>query len=151
MDYEMIKVRTALNDDGNYSGLSFVEGEHDIPFAINRMYFIYKSEEKLQKGFHPHKQSWHLLFCPNGKIEVTVDNGSEKKTILLDSPEKGLIIQPGLWREIVWKDDKSVLCVAASGHYEAEKYQRDYNMYLQCVAERKKLEQSEKLDIFGDM
>lgn len=137
MDYKIIDIRTVMNNDAGISGLSFVEGERDIPFEIKRMYFIYENEQEIQKGFYPHKQSWHLLFCPNGKIDVTIDNGNNRTVISLDNPSKGLILHPSLWREIVWIVKGSVLCVAASGHYEAYKYRRNYTEYLKYVKERK--------------
>lgn len=150
MDYEIIKIRTVMNKDAGNSGLSFVEGEHDIPFDIKRMYFVYKDEEEMQKGFHPHKQSWHLLFCPNGRIDVIIDNGTKRETVSLDSPEKGLILHPGLWREIIWKEEKSVLCVAASGHYEAYKYKKNYELYLRFLEERRNNEKLETVEILGE-
>lgn len=137
MDYKLINFRTVMNKGIGESGLSFVEGERDIPFPINRMYFIYQSEEALQKGFYIHKQSWHLFFCPNGIITVAIDNGTSTEIVRLDSPSKGLILCPGVWRDIKWSDPNSVLCVAASGHYEADKYRRDYNLYLKSIEDRK--------------
>ncbi|MDO4332594.1 MAG: FdtA/QdtA family cupin domain-containing protein [Eubacteriales bacterium] len=150
MEYELINIRTVMNKDEGGSGLSFVEAKHDIPFEIKRMYFIYKNEECMQMGFHPHKQSWHLFFCPNGRIDITIDNGETCSTISLDDPSKGLILHPGVWREIKWINNNSVLCVAASGHYEAFKYRKDYESYLKYVAEKKKTTNDEMADIWGE-
>lgn len=49
MDYEIIKIRTVMNKDAGNSGLSFIEGEHDIPFDIKRMYFVYKEPINIKK------------------------------------------------------------------------------------------------------
>lgn len=138
MKYQLVKIRTAITSDDMESGLSFFESERDIPFKINRFYCIY--EKNNQKGFHLHKQSWQLLFCPYGAIDVFVDDGIERRTISLDNPSKGLVLHPGIWREIVWKEENSVLCVATSGHYEPEKLRDDYNLYLEFIKDRNKEE-----------
>ena len=90
MDYEFINIRTVINEGKALGGLSFVERGHDIPFEIKRMYFIYVNEQHLQIGFQPYNRSQQLLFCPNGKIDVIIDNASSKITFSLDTPSKGL-------------------------------------------------------------
>ncbi|MBR1892693.1 MAG: WxcM-like domain-containing protein, partial [Lachnospiraceae bacterium] len=102
-EYEVIKIRTALQKDDKKTGLSFFESEHDIPFPVRRLYTIFESEQDNQKGFHAHKQSWHLLFCPYGSIDVMVDTGKERKTVSLSDPSIGLILHPSIWREMFWK------------------------------------------------
>ncbi len=136
LEFEVVKIRTALQKDDTNTGLSFFEGEHDIPFKINRIYTIFESEQDNQKGYHAHKQSWHFLFCPFGSIAVIVDTGKERKTILLSDPSTGLILHPGLWREIIWKKTGSILCVAASGHYDSDKLRNNYYEYLKFLQAR---------------
>lgn len=136
MNYELITLNTVMNDNPKYGGLSFVESEKDIPFAIKRVYCIYQTEEGLHRGFHAHKLNWQLLFCPYGNIEIILDDGKEKNVITLNQPSKGLILHPGLWREIIWKQDNSVLCVAASEYYDPKEYIRDYDEFLDFVVKK---------------
>ena len=150
-NYEIVRIRTSLSKDDKSTGLSFFEAEHDIPFRISRFYTIFESEQDHQKGFHPHKQSWHLLFCPYGDIEVIIDTGKERKTISLSDPDIGLILHPSVWREMIWKKSGSVLCVAASGHYEANKLRNDYNAYLKFLQEREWSATVESAEIMGEM
>ncbi len=150
LDFEVIKIRTALQKNDTNTGLSFFEGEHDIPFRITRFYTIFESEQDKQKGFHAHKQSWHLLFCPYGRIDVMVDTGRDRKTITLDDPSVGLILQPRIWREILWKKSGSVLCVAASGHYDVEKLRNDYGEYQKFLQEKDWASVIESAEIMGE-
>ncbi len=150
-DYEVVKIRTALSKDDRTTGLSFFEGEHDIPFRISRLYTIYESEQDNQKGFHAHKQSWHLLFCPYGIIDIFIDTGKEKKTITLDDPSVGVILHPSVWREMYWKTHGSVLCVAASGHYDADKLRNDYSEYNRFLQEREWSATIESAEIMGEV
>ncbi len=149
-DFEVIKIRTALQKDDTSSGLSFFEGEHDIPFKISRLYTIFGSEQEKQRGFHAHKQSWHMLFCPYGEIDILVDTGRERKHVLLDNPSVGLILHPSVWREMVWKQPESVLCVAASGHYDAETLKDDYEAYQSYLKEKDWAIVIESAEIMGE-
>lgn len=129
MNYEVINIRTVMNEDLAYGGLSFFEGEHDIPFAIKRVYCIYETEAGLHRGYHAHKLNYQMLFCPYGEIDIILDDGKSREIVTLDSPSKGLLLYPGLWREMEWKKDKSVLCVAASEYYDPKEYIRDYDEF----------------------
>lgn len=151
LDYEVVKIRTALQKDSLGTGLSFFESEHDIPFKISRFYTIFESEQERQSGFHAHKQSWHLLFCPYGSIDVMVDTGKERKTINLSDPSTGIILHPSVWREMVWKRTGSVLCVAASGHYDANRLRNDYNEYLRFLQEKEWSATIESAEIMGEV
>lgn len=150
LDFEIVKIRTALQKDDKDTGLSFFEGEHDIPFRISRVYTIFESEQENQRGFHAHKQSWHLLFCPYGTIDVAVDTGRERKTISLNDPSMGLILHPSVWREIFWRKSGSVLCVAASGHYEPEKLRDSYDDYVKFLQEKEWAATIESAEIMGE-
>ena len=79
---------------------------------------------------HAHKLNCQLLFCPHGVIDINLDDGEEKTTVTLDEPGKGLLLMPGLWREMVWKESGSVLCVLASEYYDEEEYIRSYEDFV---------------------
>ncbi len=149
--FEVVKIRTALQKDDQNTGLSFFESEHDVPFRISRLYTIFETEQDKQKGYHAHKQSWHLMFCPYGSIDVLVDTGKERKTISLSDPSTGLILHPSVWREMLWRKSGSVLCVAASGHYDTDKLRSDYKEYLRFLQEKEWSATLESAEIMGDM
>lgn len=151
LDYEIVKIKTALQKDDRNTGLSFFEGEHDIPFRIDRFYTIFESEEDRQRGYYAYKHSWHMLFCPYGSIDVLIDTGKERKTVPLNTPSTGLILQPGVWREIVWKKTGSVLCVAASGHYDMDQLRDDYSEYLKYLQEKEWSATEESAEIPGEV
>ena len=138
MDYKVIKIRTVMEE--TESGLSFLEGERDIPFKINHLYCIFEKEKNNQNGFLNHKQSWQLLLCPYGSIEVLVDNGIKRERISLDNPSIGLILRADIWREMIWKEKGSVLCIASSSDYDVDKFDGDYAAYLDYVRKQKQPE-----------
>lgn len=129
-NYRVIDVTTIQNEDPKYGALSFLEGKRDIPFPIRRVYWITETEADLHRGFHAHKLNCQLLYCPYGKIDIILDDGLQKTTVTLDEPGKGLILMPGLWREMVWQQSGSVLCVLASEYYDAKEYIRNYDEFI---------------------
>lgn len=116
--------------------LSFFEATHDVPFEFKRMYYISKVPEGTRRGFHAHKKLKQLLFCPYGRIQLILENGQGREEIELFDPSIGVIIEKPTWREMLWLEKDSVLCVAASDFYEVEDYIRDYgefNSYIRGV------------------
>lgn len=113
--------------------LSFFESMHDVPFDIKRIYYISKVPEGIRRGFHAHKELKQLLFCPFGKIQLILDDGTVREEITLSDPSIGIIIDKPCWREMLWLEKNSVLCVAASEYYEVEDYIRDYDEFKKFV------------------
>ena len=103
--------------------LSVFEGSHDVPFDIKRIYYIHGAPKALRQ----------VLWCPYGSIRIRLDNGREKTDVLLDSPDKGLIVEHYMWREMIWEKKDSVLCVAADSYYDESDYIRDYDEFLEAV------------------
>ena len=109
--------------------LSFFEATHDVPFEFKRMYYISKVPEGTRRGFHAHKKLKQLLFCPYGRIQLILENKYGREEIELCDPSIGVVIEEPTWREMLWLQKNSVLCVAASDYYEAEDYIRDYDEF----------------------
>lgn len=127
----LISINKYGNKESGY--LSFFESNKDIPFEINRIYFTHSVPTDTKRGMHAHKTLKQLLWCPYGEVEVILDDGKEKITYFLDSPDQGLLIIKGYWRDIFFRKECSVLCVAASDYYDEEDYIRDYQEFLQYV------------------
>lgn len=109
--------------------LSFIEATHDLPFEIKRIYYISKVPEGVRRGFHAHKELKQLIFCPYGRIQLILENKNGREEIELSDPSIGVIIDQCTWREMLWLQKDSVLCVAASDYYDVEDYIRDYDSY----------------------
>ena len=133
MDYRVIDLRTVETAGEGY--LTFFEGEHDLPFPIRRIYYIHGTAQGVQRGGHAHKALRQVLWCPYGSILIRLDDGHEKSEVLLNDPAKGLIVEHNMWREMIWQQENSVLCVAADSYYEAEDYIRDYDEFIRWVEE----------------
>lgn len=109
--------------------LTFFEENSSVPFDIKRIYYISKVPEGKRRGFHAHKDLKQLLFCPYGRILLTLENETGRGEIELSDPSVGIIIEKPTWREMTWLQKDSVLCVAASEFYSADDYIRDYDEF----------------------
>lgn len=117
----------------NAGELSFFEGTNDIPFEIKRIYFISKVPEGVRRGFHAHKNLKQILFCPYGKIQLILENQHSREEIELSDPSIGVVIEEPIWREMLWLQKDSVLCVAASEYYDPDDYIRDYDQFKNYI------------------
>ena len=82
------------------------------------------------RGGHAHKEQLELLIALSGSFEVTLDDGKSKRSIILNKPNKGLLIPKGIWRELQDFSSGSVCLVLASDVFDEEDYIRDYNDFL---------------------
>ncbi len=124
---KVVHIRTVPTVDAGE--LSFLEATHDVPFEIKRLYYISKVPEGVRRGFHAHKKLKQLLFCPYGRIQLILENRNGREEIELSDPSIGVVIEECTWREMLWLQKDSVLCVAASDYYAAEDYIREYDAF----------------------
>lgn len=114
--------------------LSFFESTHDVPFEVKRVYYISKVPEGTRRGFHAHKKLKQLLFCPYGRIQLVLENKHSREEIELSDPSIGVVIEEPTWREMLWLQKDSVLCVAASDFYKADDYIRNYEEFKETIS-----------------
>ena len=135
MQIQTIDIRS-ITDPGEGT-LSFFEAERDLPFAIKRIYFIHGVPKGILRGGHAHKNLRQMLWCPRGDILMRLDDGTEKREVPLNDPTKGLVLGSDIWREMLWREADSVLCVAADAWYSEEDYIRDYDEFLRYIGKKK--------------
>lgn len=127
-------VKYAFQQHGDERGqLVALEEFKDIPFEIKRVYYMYDTAEGVRRGFHAHKSLEQILICIHGSCKILLDNGSEKKTVSLESPYEGLYVSNDMWREMYDFSSDAVLLVLASDYYTEEDYIRDYDEFLDYV------------------
>jgi len=91
-----------------------------LPFEIKRFYYIYDTTTK--RGGHRHKKTIQALICLGGSCEIYINNGNKKEIILLDSPDKCLILDPKDWHTMDNFSSGAILLVFASEHYDISDY-----------------------------
>ena len=118
--------------DGRGSLIS-LEQNKNIPFDIKRVYYIFGTTDNVSRGFHAHRDLEQVLICVSGSCKVLIDDGITKEDILLNSPNKGLLISGLVWREMFDFSDDCVLMVLASELYDESDYIRNYDDFLKEV------------------
>lgn len=110
-----------------------LEQHKNIPFDVQRVYYIFDTKKGVSRGFHSHKHLEQVVVCVKGSCRFILDNGEIKEELLLSSPQQGLYIGYNLWREMHDFSDDCVLLVLASDYYNEGDYIRDYDDFLVLV------------------
>ncbi len=130
-----------LEEHGDNRGtLVALEQMKNVPFEVKRVYYMYDTGNGVRRGFHAHKNLKQMLICVHGSCKVLLDNGSEKAEVLLNLPNKGLLIESHIWREMFEFSHDAVLMVLASELYDESDYIRNYNDFKAYI---KGLEENE--------
>lgn len=120
-----------LNQIGDRNGhISILNNNIDIPFSINRVFYLYDVPGGESRGAHAHKECHQFLVCISGSFEILLDDGKTKRTVLLNMPNFGLHIPPGIWASENNFSSGSICLVFASHEYSEDDYIRDYNNFL---------------------
>ncbi|MFT4073526.1 MAG: FdtA/QdtA family cupin domain-containing protein [Dysgonamonadaceae bacterium] len=131
--YKILEFRELGDERGN---LIVVEGNEDIPFKIERVFYIYNSDADVIRGQHANRKTEFVLINVSGTSKVKIDNGRETKVIELDHPHMGLYLSNNLWKEMYDFSSNSLLLVLASEHYDDSEYIRDYDLYIREMQNR---------------
>lgn len=107
-----------------------LEKEHNVPFDIKRVYYIFDTESGVRRGFHAHKNLKQLAICVKGSCKFLLDDGTNKRVYDLNEPTKGLYIEGLVWREMFDFSPDCVLMVLADAYYDETDYIRDYGSFL---------------------
>lgn len=127
---KLLELPTCTDERGE---LSFAEGLRQLPFSIERIYWVYNVPEEAQRGGHAHLNCEVVLVAMNGTFSVTLDNGREQHCIVLDTPNKGLYIPKGVWRTLTNFSAGAVCMAMASQPYDENDYVRDYEEFLKIA------------------
>ena len=125
-------VKYVFQPHGDKRGqLIALEEQKDIPFHIKRVYYLYDVPGGESRGAHAHKELSQLIVAASGSFTVTLDDGKVKRSFLLNRPYQGLLVVPGIWRDLDDFSSGSVCMVLASHPYDKEDYIRDYDEFLE--------------------
>ena len=109
--------------------ISVVENGVTVPFDVKRVYYLYDVPGGESRGGHAHIELQQFIVAASGSFDVILDDGQLKRTFTLNRPYQGLLVVPGIWREIDNFSSGSVCLVLASTGYDEADYIRDYKQF----------------------
>lgn len=116
--------------------LTFIESEKQIPFEIQRVYYLYDVPGGAERGGHAHKALHQLIIAMSGSFDVVLDDGLGKHRFHLARSYIGLYVCPMIWREIDNFSSGSVCLVLASTHFDESDYFRNYDEFIAALKAR---------------
>ena len=126
-DCVILPLKKIHNRAGN---LTVVEGLKNLPFEVSRTYYLYDIPGGESRGGHAHKELFQLIVAASGSFDVLLDDGENKKVVTLNRPYFGLLVVPGIWRELLEFSSGAICLVLASHKYDVEDYIRDYKEFI---------------------
>ena len=123
-DCSMVEMDKHHHETGNITVIK------TIPFDVKRVYYLYDIPGGESRGAHAHKELKQLIIAASGSFEVTLDDGNVKRTFTLNRPYQGLLVVPGIWRELNNFSSGAVCLVMASLPYDEKDYIREYDHFI---------------------
>lgn len=124
-DIQLIKLPVVEDSRGN---LAFIQNDV-LPFNFKRVYYLFDVPSTSHRGGHSHIHQNQILIALSGSFEVVIHDGLEQKSMLLNKPNVGLQIVPGLWRELQNFSSGAVCLVIAEDVFDESDYIRDFETF----------------------
>ncbi|SEA87765.1 dTDP-4-dehydrorhamnose 3,5-epimerase [Xylanibacter ruminicola] len=129
-DCSLCELNKMHDKEGN---LTYMYENVHVPFHINRVFYSYDIPGGEDRGAHAHKKCHQFIIAASGSFEVVLDDGVNKRTVLLNRPFWGLHVPPGIWASEQGFSSGSICLVLASDGYSEEDYIRNYDDYLEYI------------------
>jgi len=130
MKPEYINFQSHGDDRG---GLVAIEQFKDVPFAIERIYYIFDTTVGVRRGYHAHRDLQQVAIAINGSCRFVLDDGKSRCDVLLGDKRVGLKIGSMIWREMYDFSPGCILLILASKPYNEMDYIRNYDAFTQLV------------------
>ncbi|GHV35600.1 dTDP-6-deoxy-3,4-keto-hexulose isomerase [Bacteroidia bacterium] len=119
----------AKHNEDHRGCLSVIENSEQIPFDIKRVYYLYDIPSGESRAGHAHRELQQLIIALSGSFDIIINDSDTSKTVTLNRPNVGLLLQPGIWRDINNFSSGAVCLVLASEKYNEKDYIRDFHEF----------------------
>lgn len=126
-DCSVIELPSYTDRSGN---ISIAENNINLPFKVKRVFYIYDIPGGEDRGAHAHKDCHQFLIAASGSFEIELDDGVNRRTVVLNRPYYGLHLPPGIWASEKGFSSGAICLVLTSEGYLEEDYIREYQDFL---------------------
>lgn len=113
--------------------LSVIQSNETLPFDVKRVFFIFDVPGGESRGGHSHRKIKEFIVAASGSFCVTLDDGHNKRTVMLNRPYIGLLVESGIWLTLEDFSSGAVALVLTSDHFDPEDHIKDYEVFLSSV------------------
>ena len=117
--------------------LVVAESNKEVPFLIQRIFYIYGTKDGVVRGQHANRESEFMLINLHGSVKIVIDDGRQKDTVILNKAHQGVYLDKMVWKDMCEFSSDSILLVLSSMSYDASEYIRDYDEFVREVNDGK--------------
>ena len=117
--------------------LVVAESNKEVPFLIQRIFYIYGTKDGVVRGQHATRESEFMLINLQGSVKIVIDDGRQKDTVILNKAHQGVYLDKMVWKDMCEFSSDSILLVLSSMSYDASEYIRDYDEFVREVNDGK--------------
>ncbi|CBH20578.1 MULTISPECIES: sugar 3,4-ketoisomerase [Acetoanaerobium] len=117
--------------------LVVAESNKEVPFLIQRIFYIYGTKDGVVRGQHANRESEFMLINLQGSVKIVIDDGRQKDTVILNKAHQGVYLDKMVWKDMCEFSSDSILLVLSSMSYDASEYIRDYDEFVREVNDGK--------------
>lgn len=132
---ECILMDLGKHPSDRLGNLTVVESNNQLPFDIRRVFFIHDVPGGENRGGHAHREIKEFIVAAAGSFMVTVDDGKERKTVMLNQPYRGLLVESGVWVTLHDFSSGAIALVLTSDHFSNADHIKDYKEFLRLANE----------------
>ena len=133
VDLKVLEFPTMSDPRGS---LTICEFEQHLPFTPKRLFFIRGVPEGVDRGGHAHRECHQIWVCLEGSMRLSVDNGFERATYVLDDPGRGYLVPAGVWNDLQEFAPGTVLMAITSHPYNSDDYVHGYDEFVSWARSR---------------
>jgi hypothetical protein len=116
---KIIQLPKILDPRGN---LTYLQNKDQVPFNINRVFWIYDVPGGEKRGGHAYKSQCEIIVALSGSFDVVIFDGKKTKKYHLNRSYIGLYLQARVWRHIENFSTNSVSLHLSDSVYNDDDY-----------------------------
>ena len=124
---KIIDLPKILDRRGN---LSVVEQLKQVPFKIERAFWIYDVPGDSVRGGHAFRETEEFVVALSGSFDVVLHDGEEEQVFHLNRSYYGVYVPKMIWREMRNFSTNAVALVVSSTRYSEDDYIMDFEEFL---------------------